>query len=143
MPPSLLDQLTPRVSLRTRLLTAACLWSLMGVWLGLKGLLLGQAVSWLLLFFSLVLGLLKSYFVLDKVARQIIAHGQRKKGRVCLGGLFPLQNWLLIAAMIALGRILTILSVPISVKSVLYIVVGAGLARSSRLLWTAWAKNVS
>ena len=86
--------------------------------------------------------MLKSRLVLDRVAVRIILHIVAKPSRACLGGLFSVRNWVLIAVMIVFGRTLGALPIDASIKTGFYVMVGSGLAYSSRLLWTAW-KNSS
>ncbi len=85
-----------------------------------------------------VLGMVKSRFILDRVARKIIQRIGAKPARACLGGLFSVRNWLLIAVMVAFGRTLGALPIDAGLKTGLYVMVGVGLACSSRLLWNAW-----
>lgn len=87
---------------------------------------------------GLMLGLAKGRFILDRIAGKIILHIGAKPSRACLGGLFSVRNWLLIAVMIIFGRILSVLPIEAGIKTGLYVMVGSGLAYSSRLLWRAW-----
>lgn len=144
MPPHFLDRITPRAYPRTRLLTAAVVWSAVGFFLVLKGVYLFQGEIGgivLALAAGAILGLLKSRYVLDRVAEKIIARIGARPARACLGGLFSLRNWLLIALMIVFGRALGALPVDAAIKTGLYVMVGMALAFSSRLLWNAWKES--
>jgi hypothetical protein len=143
--PKLLDHLTPRAYPRTRLLTAAVVWSTVGFFLAGKGVwLLGDATRMQLVIAILAglgLGLVKSRFIFDSVAQKIIAHIGRKPSRACLGGLFSARNWALIVVMALFGRTLGALPLDSALKTGLYVMVGSGLVYSSRLLWNAWKNS--
>lgn len=87
---------------------------------------------------GLMLGMAKGRFILDRVAGKIILHIGAKPSRACLGGLFSVRNWMLIAVMIIFGRTLSALPIDAGIKTGLYVMVGSGLTYSSRLLWRAW-----
>ncbi|WP_156902485.1 hypothetical protein [Desulfomicrobium escambiense] len=89
------------------------------------------------------MGFLKSRFVFDKVASKIVTHNDNKPERTCLGGLFSLKNWALIIVMVCFGRIIGTLPVDDLLKTGIYVMVGSGLAFSSRLMWSAWKKPVT
>ncbi|MBU4524092.1 MAG: hypothetical protein KUA37_19255 [Desulfomicrobium sp.] len=145
MPPHFLDRLTPRAYPRTRLLTAAIVWSAVGFFLTLKGIYIFREGSWGILLAVIVvggiLGVVKSKIVLDRVANRIILHIGAKPSRACLGGLFSVRNWLLIAVMIVFGRTLGVLPLDAAIKTGLYVMVGSGLVYSSRLIWNAWKNS--
>ena len=143
----LLDRLTPRAYPRTRLLTAAIVWSAVGLFLSLKGVYLFREGSWGIVLAVVVagaiMGMLKSRLILDRVADRIILHIGAKPSRACLGGLFSVRNWVLIAVMIVFGRTLSALPLNVAIKTGLYVMVGSGLAYSSRLMWTAWKNSAA
>ena len=145
MPVHILDRLTPRAYPRTRLLTAALVWSAVGFFLFAKGCYLfrgeGLGIVFSTVATGVALGLLKSRVILDRVARKIIQRIGAKPARACLGGLFSVRNWLLIAVMIVFGRLLGALPIDAGIKTGLYVMVGAGLICSSRLLWNAWKRS--
>jgi len=147
MSPHLLDRLTPRAYPRTRLLTAAIVWSAVGMFLSVKGVYLAREGSLAfvvaIILAGAVLGIVKGRFILDRVAAKIILHIGAKPTRACLGGLFSVRNWLLIAVMIIFGRTLSVLPIEAGIKTGLYVMVGSGLAYSSRLLWRAWKKSTT
>ena len=135
-----LDRITPRAFPRTRLLSAAVVWSAVGFFLVAKGVYLFQGELRgiaLTVAIGVILGLIKSRYVLDRVAKKNILRIGARPARACLGGLFSLRNWLLIALMIVFGRVLGALPIDTALKTGLYVTVGTGLAYSSRLLWNA------
>jgi hypothetical protein len=139
-----LDRLTPRATPRTRLFTAACIWSAVGICLCSRGLLLVQHMPGLtaagVILGGIITGALKSRMIFDRAGASITAHIHRKPNPACLGGLFSLKNWGLIACMVLLGGVIKRLAIPDAIKSVVYILVGTGLIYSSRILWQAWRK---
>ena len=145
MPVSLVDRLTPRVTSQTRLLSAAILWSAIGFFLAAKGTWTSFSCTWLATLLSLaiglVLGLLKSRIVFDRVSRKTIAHIGSKSQQACLGGLFSLRNWALILIMAIFGKTIGALPMNAALKSSIYVMVGSGLGYSSRLLWKAWRES--
>ncbi len=140
-----LDRLTPRTFPRTRLLIAAATWSTVGFFLTLKGINLFREGSCGLALTSIVagtiMGMLKSRFILDRVAGTIVLHIGSKPSRACLGGFFSLRNWVLIVVMIVAGRTLGALPFDTTIKTSIYVMVGTGLVYSSRLLWNAWKRS--
>jgi len=145
MPPQFLDRFTPRAYPRTRLLTAAIVWSAVGFFLTMKGIFIFREGSWgiflAVIVAGTIMGVVKSRLVLDRVADRIILHIGAKPSRACLGGLFSVRNWLLIAVMVVFGRTLGALPFDAVIKTGLYVMVGSGLAYSSRLLWRAWKNS--
>lgn len=147
MSPHFFDRFTPRAYPRTRLLTAAFVWSAVGLFLSMKGVYLFREGSWGIVLTVVVagaiMGLLKSRLILDRVAGRIVLHIGAKPSRACLGGLFSVRNWVLIAVMIVFGRTLGSLPLNAAIKTVLYVMVGSGLAYSSRLMWAAWKNSAA
>jgi len=147
MRPHFLDHFTPRAYPRTRLLTAALVWSAVGIFLSMKGVHLFREGTWGLMLAVVaaggILGLFKSRLILDRVAGRIILHIGGKPSRACLGGLFSVRNWVLIAIMVIFGRALGALPIDAVIKTGLYVMVGSGLAFSSRLLWRAWKNSTT
>lgn len=137
-----IERFTPRASPRSRTLSAAIVWSGVGLFLIFKGVLLLRHSSISLIILCGIggafLGLLKSAFIFDRVASKIVTHIGRKPMRACLGGVFSIRNWMLIAIMALFGRLVGTLPLNGSLKTVIYVMVGSGLAYSSRLLWNAW-----
>jgi len=143
---AIFDKFTPRAYPKTRLLTAAHVWSGVGLFLASKGIYLSyeEPLPYLAAAISagLVLGIVKSHYIFDKVADKIITHIRRRPSRVCLGGLFSLKNWALIITMMLFGRFLGAASLEAPYKTTIYVMVGSGLAFSSRRLWGAWKKTL-
>lgn len=142
MNPSAFQRLTPRVSVNGRFFAAALTWLGIGLFLSAKGVYFsGHAETGLRLLgigVGLGLGYVKSRFIFDRVAQKIITQIHSKPARACLGSIFSLQNWGLIVIMVIFGRMLGASSLNAGVKTGIYVMVGSGLAFSSRRLWAAW-----
>ena len=140
------ENLKPRASSRFQLLLAGLMWSVVGCAL------LAFGSSWisdsvsrgtfaLLLVAALALGAAKSRFILDRAAGKIVIRiGERGEGR-CAGGFLSLRSWLLVAVMIAGGRLLRGGILPSAAVGTLYAAIGTGLLLSSRLAWSAFIRK--
>lgn len=132
----------PGAAARTHLLLAGLMWSAVGTGL------LSFGVSWSWhghtaltpwsLAAAVAIGLLKSRLIMDNAARRIIGRIRARGDGRCLGGFVSLPTWLLIAAMMGLGRLLRTHFVAPHVVGVIYVAVGSALLVSSRLMWRAW-----
>lgn len=142
MSAAFIDRFTPRTSPRIQLLTAACVWTVMGCLLFAKGAYFlhcaGSRSQVLFCGAGIVLGIAKGRFVFDRAARAIIRRIRQKAVPTCLGGLFSVRNWVLIVLMMCLGKILAWAPVALEWKGLVSVLVGSGMAYSSRLMWVAW-----
>lgn len=140
--PAWIHNYTPRAASRTRIMTAACFWSAVGLLLLSKGGLLLRLQPWPTIagtvLAALGLGIAKSRLIFDRTARAVVAHIRRKPEPACLGGLFSVRNWGLIVAMMVLGRLIGAAPLPLEVRAGIFLLVGCGLLTSSRILWRAW-----
>ncbi len=133
------SRFVPAAQVKTRIFIAALLWSGIGAMLLVRGVLAisGSGLEWWLLA-ALLFGYLKSRLVLDRVVRRNMARLSLLDGSRCLGGVYSAKTWLLVAAMIALGRGLRMSPVPVWITGLIYATVGSGLFWSSRVGWRAW-----
>ncbi len=130
----------PAASRRTHLLLAATLWSVVGT------VLLSVGVWWsaprhvglILLPIAVLVGGLKGRFVIGRVARRTITRIEVRGNGRCLGGVFSVWTWGMIAAMSCAGQLLRSGSVPRTVVGLVYTAVGTGLVMACRQLWHAW-----
>jgi hypothetical protein len=106
---------------------------------------MGRGAHWLfnadlliLLLPALLLGILKSHFILDKTACKSINRILLLKDGTCLGAVYSKQTWLLVVAMMIMGALLRQSQFPRPLLGVLYITVGWALLWSSRNGWKAW-----
>ena len=132
-----LERLTPRSSVRTRLLLAAATWTAVGLGLGIAGAIWSAATPWIVAG-AIVLGLVKGRFVLAPRAR---ANGDRilesGEGR-CLGGAFTFPTWALVLAMMGLGALLRRSPLPRPWLGGIYLAVGVALLLGSVPVWSRW-----
>lgn len=137
-----LSQYKPGVQRKTHLLLAACLWTAIGCFL------MGRGFNWvysadlaLLALPAILLGFLKSHFILDRTALKSIHRILLLKDGTCMGAVYSKKTWLLVVAMMAMGAFLRQSAVPRPLLGVLYITVGWALFWSSRNGWKAWRNN--
>jgi hypothetical protein len=140
-----LQKYKPAAPARVHLLLAALMWTAVG------GVLLFFGGSWalaggmphvhLLLAVAAIVGLVKARWILWRAAGKIVERiNQRGDGR-CLGGFVSWQTWLLIALMIAAGRLLRGGLLPSPVVGLIYAAVGTALLVGSLRVWLAWGRR--
>jgi len=89
------------------------------------------------LLIALFAGLLKGRFIIDRVARQILARIGELGGNGPIFGFFSRRNWIMILSMILLGRLMRIFLFPPVFLWGVILAVGVALVFSSRIFWTA------
>ena len=112
---------------------------MVGTFLLLRGVIYLNASGkmWLLIG-AILLGTLKSLFLLDKSARKNIGRISSLSDGACLGSVYSIKMWGLIACMIIFGRILRLSGLPLEYVGLIFAAIGWALFFSSRVLW----KNV-
>lgn len=126
----------PGASLRTHHRLAASIWSLVGILLMTRGGLFLYTAGRLWLFLPAVaVGTAKSLFLLDKAARKNLLRLGGKEDGACLGGVYSLKMWGLVAVMMTAGILLRRSGLPGEWIGTLYVAIGWALFFSSRLLW--------
>ncbi len=136
------------VSRETHLRLAFVLWALVGTGLLVAGgvfLFGGRTMSELDpargapgmaegigLVIALAVGFAKGSFVLPKVARKNVARIEQLPEKSPIYMTFSLKSWLLILAMILIGRTIRFLGAPHLVIGTIYVAVGFALALGSR-----------
>lgn len=132
----------PGASVRTHLFLAGLIWSTVGLFLLTNGIIfiLQGNIIWLTAA-GLALGTVKTFYVLDRVARKNIMRIKEFGEKVCLGSVYSWKTWLLVAAMISLGRFLRTTVLPAEIVGLLYTAVGWALTLASRLMWREWYRN--
>ncbi|MFW8601063.1 hypothetical protein ACOHYD_06230 [Desulfobacterota bacterium M19] len=137
----MLARLKPGVSRRVFHFAAAFVWSAVGIMLFIRGSLFLHGVGQLwLLFPAIAIGSVKSIFMLDKAAKENLRRLRTKNDGNCLGGVYTVKMWGLIAVMIFLGWLLRTSSAPRSLVGIIYAAIGWALFFSSRVLWDGFKK---
>lgn len=134
----------PAASARTHLLAAAGLWTLVGsalltvgaIWLTRRG----GPVTVLVLAVAVGFGLLKARLVLRKTARRIADRIQARGDGRCLGGFLSWQSWMLVLAMMVMGRLLRSGLLSVWIVGAAYAAIGTALLVASITLWRRWAR---
>jgi len=132
----------PGVPRSVHLFAAPFLWTLIG------GFLMARGWGWfepgrgkLLFLAAILLGTLKSLFILDKVARRSLRRIIRFQDNTCLGAVYSWKTWLLVLLMMTAGIVLRSFTQPGPYIATLYAAVGWSLCLSSRLGWRAWRRR--
>ena len=142
--PTRMGRFKPAVRRNTLLLSSACLWTLVGLLLLIKG-----SYRWyylpdhypLVIAGGIIAGTLKSLWILDKSARNGITRIQKFDDGTCLGAVYSSKTWILVLCMMCLGVILRNSSCPVQLLSFLYFAIGWALLFSSRLAWREWLQR--
>ncbi len=132
----------PVASRRTQLLMAHLMWTLVGLGLFAAGL------RWIVQRYGLpglvyaapflALGLVKALLALDKVARRTVGRIETRGHTRCALGFLSTRSWVLVACMMAAGRLLRASPLPRADIGFLYVAVGSALLVASRTLWRRW-----
>jgi len=142
--PTRMGRFKPAVRRNTLLLSSACLWTLVGLLLLIKG---GYRYYYLPEPYPLVIaggilaGTLKSLWILDKSARNGITRIQKFDDGTCLGAVYSSKTWILVLCMMSLGVILRNSSCSVQLLCFLYFSIGWALLFSSRLAWREWLQR--
>ena len=135
-----LRRLKPSVNRRGHLFAAPLLWTVVGASLMFRGWFwIGPGRDRWFVLLALVIGTLKSLFILDRTARRAVARIVRLRDGSCLGAVYSWKTWLLVVLMMGSGIVLRRFFTPGVVVGTLYVAVGWALLLSSRLGWRAWA----
>ena len=132
----------PGVSIRTHLLIAGLIWSVVGFFLLTNGFVLISLKSqfWYGAL-GIILGTAKTFFILDRVARKNIKRIKDFEDKVCIGSVYSWKTWVMVAGMIVLGRFLRTTVLPGEIVGVVYTAVGWALMLASRLMWIEWKRT--
>ncbi|UCD66217.1 MAG: hypothetical protein JSW69_00900 [Deltaproteobacteria bacterium] len=137
-----LQRYKPGVSIRTHLLLAGLIWSIVGFFLLANGFVLISLKNhfWFSIL-GIVLGTAKTFFILDRVALKNIKRIKEFGDKVCIGSVYSWKTWLLVAGMIGLGRFLRTTVLSGEIVGLIYIAVGWALILASRLMWKEWTRT--
>ena len=135
--------LTPRVNKSVHLFLAPCVWTGVGAMLMYRGYnWIGSGKARWLILAAIILGTVKSRFVLDKAIQkntQRILSFTRNK---CFGAVYSWKTWLLVLLMMGSGIALRTFTHPGMVVGTLYVAIGWALLFSSRHGWQQWLAQV-
>jgi hypothetical protein len=134
-----LSRFKPNASRSIHLIVAASLWTVVGVLLMSRGIiwLNGVGQLWIALP-ALLIGSVKSLFVLDKSAKKGIKRIVTTRDGRCLGGVYSIKTWLLVLLMMTAGYLMRNSSLPREFLGLFYVSIGWGLFFSSRHAWMVW-----
>jgi hypothetical protein len=134
-----LTRLKPGVPQRVHLLSAASLWTGIGAMLIVRGVcwLIESAWMWFILP-ALVLGTMKSLFILDRTVKRSLDRILRLADGTCLGAVYSPKTWMVIVLMMAAGYLLRHSTLPRFLLGTLYVTIGWALLLSSRHAWFSW-----
>lgn len=135
----MLARYKPGVSVRTHLLVASLIWSVVGFFLMINGFLFLRLAdrSWLA-GPALLIGAVKAFFIMDRVARKNLVRIDGFHDGACIGSVYSWKTWGLVLLMIVMGRFLRNSGLAGEFVGVLYLAVGWALFWASRLIWQAW-----
>ncbi len=132
----------PKGDMRQQMFLAALMWSLVGVFLCVRGLInilvLEDNLKYLWVILALFIGLVKAKMVLEKTAGKIADRIFQRSSDSCLFGFLSLKSWVLIVLMMSMGKLLRLSPLSRSLVWSVYIAIGAALFASSRILWRRW-----
>ena len=136
-----LAHLKPGASIRTHLVSAALMWSLIGIYLMIRGgiLLGGEHVLYYLV--AIMIGTAKAFWVLDRAARKNVARIMAFEDGACIGGVYSFKMWGMVVCMMIGGRLLRHSGLAPMLLGIFYIAIGWGLFFASRLLWRQWMEQ--
>jgi hypothetical protein len=135
---SVLSRITPRAGQRVQLFSAAAMWAIGATILLVRGVgFLHDSWYAVLLAAAIVIGLVKSRYLLDRVARKAVLR-IHERGRACYFGFFSWKSWLFVIVMMGGGILLRRSGLPADFLAVLYVGVGTGLALADRIFWQAF-----
>ena len=137
------ERVKPQASSRTQLLLAGGMWITVGgalVYFGASWILEGRHLqfSLLLVGIGVLLGIAKAAFILDRAAVKMVERIGERGEEHCAGSFLSLRSWIVVAAMILLGRVLRGGLLPAGAVGTLYVAIGTGLLVSSRLALASW-----
>ncbi|SDO82849.1 hypothetical protein [Desulforhopalus singaporensis] len=136
-----LQRFKPGGSRKSHLFLSSLLWTFIGCLLLTRGVLMFfriESYGYQLASLSLVTGTVKSFTILDKVARKSVARILSLENGTCLGAVYSKKTWGLVLCMSVTGVVLRKSSLPIMLLCFIYLAVGWSLLLSSRVAWRAW-----
>lgn len=129
------------VGRKTHLRFAGIFWTLAGFGLLTRGVLLLQPLHhWWLMVPASLLGLGKSFLMIDRSVERVVRRVEGFEQEKCLGAVFTPFTWLMIGAMITLGILLKYTGIYDGIRGFILVTIGMALLISSRIVWRAVKK---
>lgn len=136
--PSWFSKLKPGVSPRTHLICASMLWTAIGLLLLYRGIVYLKDDKVLpVALAGIILGSLKSRYILDKAAVKGVERINRFGDNTCIGAVYSWKTWLLVLAMMLLGFFLRMSPLSPMLLGLICTAIGWALLYSSRHGWRA------
>lgn len=119
---------------------AALIWTLAGVKLLYRGVIIAGSAdyAWWIIALTVLVGLAKSFFILDKVCRKNVERIKTYENKAFFLHIFALRTWLIIGAMIIIGRLLRMCPAGEEWSGLFSLSVACGLLFASRISWKGW-----
>ncbi|HSK48413.1 MAG TPA: hypothetical protein VLA05_10495 [Coriobacteriia bacterium] len=143
------NRFTPLAGTRIQLVSAAMMWLIGSTILTVRGISYVQGRYWhaWALAAALAIGVLKSRYLLDRIAKEAVAR-IRRRGRSCYFGFFSWRSWLLLAIMMGGGITLRNLIVQpgvigAGIMGAIYLGIGAALFFADRIFWRSVVEEFS
>lgn len=137
------NRFTPRAGVRVQLLGAAVVWAVGASILIVRGAGYIHDRYWhaWALAAALVIAVLKSRLLLDRIARKAVTR-IHARGRACFFGFFSVKSWAFVALMMGGGIVLRQIVVHpgvigAGIMGALYLGIGSALAVADRIFWAA------
>ncbi len=137
------SRFTPRAGVKVQLAAAALMWMVGAGILLVRGTGYVSGRYWhaWVLGIALALGVVKSRYLLDRIATKAVAR-IRQRGRACFFGFFSARSWGLVALMMGGGILIRNLVVHpgvigAGILGALYIGIGTALLIADRVFWLA------
>ena len=134
-----LKNFKPGVARRVHLGCTAGLWTGIGIFLLIRGIVLLKSGDGLwLIGAGLVLGSVKSFIILDRSALKGIERISRFADNTCIGAVYSWKTWLLVIGMMLFGITLRNLALSPLLVGTICVAIGWALVFSSRHAWKSW-----
>jgi hypothetical protein len=131
-----LSRLKPGVTPKTHLIIASMLWTAIGLLLLYRGVVYLKADNLLpVAGLGIILGSVKSRYVLDRSAVKSIERIKHFGDNTCVGAVYSWRTWLLVFAMMLFGIMLRASSLPPFLIGFACTAIGWSLLYSSRYGW--------
>ena len=137
------SRFTPRAGVRVQPIGAAAVWTIGATILVVRGIGYVSDRYWhaWALAAALAIAVVKSRFLLDRVARKAVAR-IRNRGRACFFGFFSVKTWAFVGLMMGGGITLRHIvvhpnAIGAGIMGAIYLGIGTGLAIAGRIYWQA------